>query len=545
MSNSSDLYHERYQILEQLGEGGMATVYKAYDLRLEREVAIKVIRRGAFPPEQLQNILARFEREAKSLARLSHPNIVKIHDFGEHDGSPYLVMEYLPGGTLKSSLGQPIPWQDALRRLIPIARGLAFAHERGIIHRDVKPANIIISESGEPMLTDFGIAKLLEKEDSQTLTASGVGIGTPEYMAPEQGIGQAVDARVDIYSLGVVLYEMLTGCRPYTADTPMAVVLKQISDPLPSPRIYVPDLPESVEYILVRAMAKKPEDRFENMGALCKALEEELGSPSLPIILTPESGTAKPVLSALPTLTSAPRGKVTSAQGQARRLPLKWLGLLGAAILIGMAGFGFFYFWRSGPDGMAPLPLPIAQAKSTQPAASSASLQPSPLATKSTPAPNLGLINPGRNGFPLEIQLLVGIFKLEGTDLALTKEQATALLPIWNNFKTINRSLLSSPSTPGSTNLATPTVNTAAQAQKDALITKMLAAMTPEQLDAIASMKITQETAITILQANAPGRQPLLRTPIAGGTVKIQSGGGLIGDLADILTQLLKKRAGG
>jgi serine/threonine protein kinase len=181
----------RYHILEQLGEGGMATVYKAYDMRLERDAAVKIIRRGAFPPDLLEIILKRFEREAKALARLTHPNIVSVIDYGDQDGTPYLVMAYLPGGTLKQFLGKPMLWQEAVRLLLPIARALQFAHSQKIVHRDVKPSNILITLSGEPMLTDFGIAKILEGTEGQTLTGTGVGVGTPEYMAPEQWTGQA------------------------------------------------------------------------------------------------------------------------------------------------------------------------------------------------------------------------------------------------------------------------------------------------------------------------------------------------------------------
>ncbi|MCX6056699.1 MAG: serine/threonine-protein kinase, partial [Chloroflexi bacterium] len=263
----------RYHILEQLGEGGMATVYKAYDTRLERDVAVKIIRKTAFSAEILEKVLARFEREAKALAKLSHPNIVKVHDYGDHEGSPYLVLEYLPGGTLRQLLGKPIPWQEALQLLLPIARGLAYAHQRGIIHRDVKPSNILVTESGEPLLSDFGIAKLLEIEEGQTLTGSGVGIGTPEYMAPEQGIGKGVDARADIYSLGIVLYEMVTGRKPYMAETPMAVVLKQMTDPLPRPTDFNREIPPPVEKILLKALAKKPQDRYESMNNFIQAME--------------------------------------------------------------------------------------------------------------------------------------------------------------------------------------------------------------------------------------------------------------------------------
>jgi len=267
----------RYHILEQLGEGGMAIVYKAYDTRLERNVALKVLRTDLFGSAIIEQILKRFEREAKSLAKLSHSSIVNILDYGEFEGSPYLVMEYLPGGTLKQKLGHAIPWHEAIQILLPISRGLAYAHQHGVIHRDVKPANVLMKEENIPVLTDFGIAKLLEGADGHTLTASGVGIGTPEYMAPEQGIGAStIDARADIYSLGIVLYEMVTGRKPYTADTPMAVVLKQMTDPLPRPTDFVPDLHEEVEHILFKALAKQPEDRYEDMNSFITAMEDVL-----------------------------------------------------------------------------------------------------------------------------------------------------------------------------------------------------------------------------------------------------------------------------
>jgi formylglycine-generating enzyme required for sulfatase activity/tRNA A-37 threonylcarbamoyl transferase component Bud32 len=277
MSNLIGQSLGRYHILEQLGEGGMATVYKAYDTRLERDVAIKVIRREVFSPLMLDRVLKRFEREAKALAKLSHPNIVHIHDYGEYQGSPYLVMEYLPGGTLKKHLGTPVPWKQAVHLLLPVARALQFAHREGIVHRDIKPSNILITLSGEPMLSDFGIAKLLEHEDTITITSTGVGVGTPEYMAPEQGMGKGIDARADIYSLGVVFYELITAHKPFTADTPMAVILKHMTDPLPRPQKFVPDLPESVEKVLIKALAKNLDERFADMGVFITAMENLVG----------------------------------------------------------------------------------------------------------------------------------------------------------------------------------------------------------------------------------------------------------------------------
>jgi serine/threonine protein kinase len=270
----------RYQILEQLGEGGMATVYKAFDTRLERYVAIKVIRTEQFPPVMLDQMMKRFEREARALAKLSHPNIVHVHDYGEYEGTPYLVMEFLPCGTLKHTSGTPMPWQEALYILLPIAHALAYAHEHNIIHRDIKPGNILLTEKGQPMLSDFGIAKILENEEAGTLTGTGMSIGTPEYMAPEQWTGEA-GPRSDIYSLGVVLYELVIGRTPYTADTPAAIMLKQVTDPLPRPRQFVPDLPEELEMVLLKALAKKPEDRYQSMSEFASALEGLTGGRTL------------------------------------------------------------------------------------------------------------------------------------------------------------------------------------------------------------------------------------------------------------------------
>jgi len=221
----------RYHILEQLGEGGMATVYKAYDTKMNRDVAIKVIRKDTFAPKDIERVLLRFGRETQALASLTHPNIVPVLDYGEYEKAPYLVMPYLPGGTLKQRLVRPLPYLEALQLIIPVAQALAHAHQQNIIHRDVKPANILITKTGEPMLSDFGIAKLLENEDTRELTATGFAVGTPEYMAPEQGLGK-VDERSDIYALGVVLYQMITGHLPFRADTPMAIMLKKSQEPL-------------------------------------------------------------------------------------------------------------------------------------------------------------------------------------------------------------------------------------------------------------------------------------------------------------------------
>ncbi|MEW5868515.1 MAG: protein kinase [Chloroflexota bacterium] len=259
----------RYQLIEKLGEGGMAAVYKAYDPRLDRFVAVKVISSSI---QQDASFSQRFDLEAKSLAKLSHPNIVQIYDYGEHDGIAFLVMAYVPGGTLKQRISGPMNYPDAAKLLIPIAKALEFAHQNQVIHRDIKPANILLTQSGEPMLSDFGIAKMLG--EGHTLTGTGVGIGTPEYMSPEQCKGGKIDQRSDIYSLGIVFFELITGRRPYQADTPMAVAFKQVSEPLPRLQELVPGLPETVEKVIYKTLAKNPDDRYQKMSEFFAALEK-------------------------------------------------------------------------------------------------------------------------------------------------------------------------------------------------------------------------------------------------------------------------------
>ncbi len=273
----------RYHVIEALGEGGMASIYKAFDTSLERYVAIKIIRADAILGGEQAQFLARFQREAKALAQLDHPYILKVLDYGEQAGIPYLVMPFVEGGTLKGKMGCAMPYQEAAALLAPIARALEYAHQLNIIHRDVKPANILIARSGAPILSDFGIAKMLEAGESTQLTGTGVGIGTPDYMAPEQWMGKAVSYS-DMYSLGIVFFQMITGRLPFSADTPAAVLMKQIQDPLPRPGLFVPGLPESVEQVLFKALAKEPENRFPNMGVFAGLLET-LARNEMPTVL--------------------------------------------------------------------------------------------------------------------------------------------------------------------------------------------------------------------------------------------------------------------
>jgi tRNA A-37 threonylcarbamoyl transferase component Bud32 len=299
----------RYHVLEQLGQGGMATVYKAFDTRLERIVVAKVILQQTRLDEKF---IKRFEIEAKTLAHLSHPNIVKVLDYGDQDGLPYLVMEYIPGGTLKTKLGQPMDWCEAAQLLAPIARALGHAHSVNIVHRDVKPANILLTEAGVPMLTDFGIAKLLEPGQNQELTGTGMSVGTPAYMSPEQGLGMPVDHRADIYALGVVFFELVTGRAPFIADTPMAVLLKHVHDPLPRPKSVAPFLPDEVETVLVKAMSKRPEDRYQTMQEFATVLERLGRGAAEPVVTTGSQADAASASAARASATGTARVRSTA-----------------------------------------------------------------------------------------------------------------------------------------------------------------------------------------------------------------------------------------
>lgn len=258
----------KYQIVERLGRGGMATVYRAYQPGMDRFVAVKVMH-----PQYADDasFIERFRREARVVGTLRHPHIVQVIDFDVQDEEYYMVMEYVETETLKNYLQKhgAMPVTQALSVARKLADALAYAHANGMLHRDVKPANVLWSKTGEPILTDFGIAKLA---GATGLTASGAAVGTPAYMSPEAGRGEQVDERADVYSLGVMLYEMLSGELPYDADTPYAVILKHINDPLPPLRPRVPQLPESVERIVIKALAKDKTQRYQSAAELRDAL---------------------------------------------------------------------------------------------------------------------------------------------------------------------------------------------------------------------------------------------------------------------------------
>ena len=257
-----------YQIVEQIGKGGMATVYKAYQPSLDRDVAVKVL--PPFYAEQDESFITRFKREARSIAKLRHPNILMVMDFGEKDDISYIIMEYVDAGTMKDRLTTPVALSEIYMFIKQIASALDYAHSEGVIHRDIKPSNILMPKPDWVLLTDFGLAKMV---GGSMLTQSGMTVGTPAYMSPEQGGGNKIDARTDIYALGVMLYELVVGEVPYIAETPMAVIVKHIVDPLPMPRAKNPDIPEELQRVILKALAKDPEDRFQKAGEITEAMK--------------------------------------------------------------------------------------------------------------------------------------------------------------------------------------------------------------------------------------------------------------------------------
>jgi tetratricopeptide (TPR) repeat protein len=271
-----------YRIVQQLGSGGMATVYKAYHAALDRHVAIKVLH-PAFTGDE--GFLARFQREAQVVARLEHPNIVPVFDFSEHNGAPYLVMRFIEGETLKARIQRcQLSGLAILEIIRPVGAALSYAHAQGVLHRDIKPSNVLLGDDGQVFLTDFGLARIVQAGES-SLTRDGM-VGTPFYISPEQAMGKSdLDGRTDIYSFGVVLYELFTGRVPFQADTPFAVIHDHIYAPLPLPASINPDIPAQAERVLLRALAKSPDDRYASADELVAAVEaavnEVSGTPTM------------------------------------------------------------------------------------------------------------------------------------------------------------------------------------------------------------------------------------------------------------------------
>ncbi len=268
----------QYQIVEEIGHGGMANVYRAIQPSMSREVAIKVL-----PAHFLQDrtFLERFTREVKVMARLQHPHILPVYDAGEENGLPYIVMAYMKGGTLADRIRESqggLPLDEVVRLVDQIAKALDFAHRHGIIHRDFKPSNVLLDTEGNTYLADFGIAKATET--TAQLTGSGI-VGTPAYMAPEMSEPGEPSLLVDVYALGVTLFQMLVGKQPYEAPTPMGLLMAHVAQPIPDVRHYRSDLPDAVQTVIVRAMAKEPRARYQSAGALAADLSAAAGGAPL------------------------------------------------------------------------------------------------------------------------------------------------------------------------------------------------------------------------------------------------------------------------
>ncbi len=354
MSTLSGKTIGKYQIESKLGSGGMAEVYKGYQENLDRYVAIKFMH--AFLVSE-EDFLARFQREARAMANLSHPNIVRVYDFDIYKDSYYLVMEYINGGTLKEHLQEraanndQMSLEEAVRLVTQIADALAYAHRRSMIHRDIKPANIMLDkDTGKAILTDCGIVKLMG-DQSVNYTATGALIGTPSYMSPEQALGQTGDARVDIYSLGVLLFQMITNQLPFDADTPLAVVMKHVNEPAPLPMMFNPNIPLDLQEVTLKALAKNPDDRFQTASEFATALRNvDLGKGGvIPVVAAAATTTAPTEVGTTPgkTAVSPPEPEPETTvippppTKEKKKRPV-WMFALGGILLLILIGGGLF-----------------------------------------------------------------------------------------------------------------------------------------------------------------------------------------------------------
>jgi eukaryotic-like serine/threonine-protein kinase len=328
---------DRYTLLEVLGDGGMARVYLARDNVLDRDVALKVLREQYAGDEAF---VERFRREARSAASLNHPSIVQVYDQGraQEDGTYYIAMEYVPGGTLKERIVRegPLDHREAAGIASRVAEALKTAHARGIVHRDIKPHNVLLGASGETKVADFGIARAAS---SKTMTETNLVLGTSAYMSPEQVRGERVGPASDLYSLGVVLYEMLTGEQPYRAEDPIATAMKHLEEPPAHPGVANPAIPEGLDALVVKLLAKDPEDRYANAAVLAEDLRR-VRDGLVPLEAELAEGATKPLREdagrTTPTLVAP--GRAPGAPGRRRGLlPLLAALLVGVALLGGIA----------------------------------------------------------------------------------------------------------------------------------------------------------------------------------------------------------------
>ena len=293
--SSQEILLDKYTVHERIGAGGMAEVFRGHHEKLGRDVAIKVMHTSLAGDAQFT---ARFEREARLAASLRHRNIVQVYDFDKQGDRLFLVMEYINGGTLKQRLedikstGGCLPLTEISRTMQQVANALDYAHSQGMLHRDLKPANILLDQAGDAYITDFGIARLLESEE---ITRSGSILGTPDYMSPEQCEGKPLTFASDLYSLGIILFELLTGETPFDADSPLAILQKHIHEPVPPLSQYRKDLPTGLDSVLQKALSKDPEKRFSSAAGLMEAFTHGTGSSTLSAHTLTPAGSFTPV----------------------------------------------------------------------------------------------------------------------------------------------------------------------------------------------------------------------------------------------------------
>jgi len=360
----------RYEIKAELGRGGMATVYRAHDPSFDREVAVKVLPREFLHDPQF---LTRFNREIKTIAQLEHPAIVPVYDVGDDNGQPFFVMRNMTGGSLADWLKQgAFPLQDTARIVERLCKALAYAHKKGVVHRDLKPGNILFDSNGEAFISDFGVAKL--SESASSMTGSGI-IGTPAYMSPEQAQSGKVDGRSDVYAMGAIIYEMLTGTQPYRADTPMGVVIKHVTDPVPEILRDNPNLPPEVDDVIKKAMSKNREERFATAIELARALNKaafgEEGNVTDPQFTRP--------------ITYPPAT-------EKKKMPIAWI--VGAVVLVAVVAGGLLLSRGNPLTGQAdatPTALPLPTSTAVPPTETSLPLTETPVpAATAIPTPTGG-----------------------------------------------------------------------------------------------------------------------------------------------------------
>jgi eukaryotic-like serine/threonine-protein kinase len=327
--SAGDVIAGRYELLELVGSGGMSSVWKAHDRLLDRTVAIKVLHEQFTADEEY---VERFRREARSVAQVSHPNIVTVIDRGEDEGRQFIVFEYIEGENLKERIERSgrLAVRDALVMALQMGRALAFAHDRGLVHRDVKPQNVLLNDDGQAKMTDFGIARSVDVEG---VTITGTVLGTSEYIAPEQARGQRVDALTDVYSLGVVLYELLTGSVPFQGENFVAIALRHVNEPAPSVLERRPDVPPRVAFAVERAMAKNPHERFQSMDEFVDELEDALAD------MDPSSEQATMISRRPVTPAPSPARRAERRQRRRRRGGILWpiVAVLAVLAIAGLA----------------------------------------------------------------------------------------------------------------------------------------------------------------------------------------------------------------